>query len=875
MGRYGQTSLWYKTPSSHQQVQSKMDSVNSVTLASQLAKHSRSLKNAIHSTLLQYLEQPSDEPEPELVVLYQQTQKLFHLPSVDNEGIDIFADLFGQTVTYVLFINRLANIASDGAALNPVLTLIKSFLAVKSHAAQEKILSIKRALQCINTNPSPKRNTQSQIIHFYEEYLHHYQRKTRKTKGVYYTPDAVVGFIIRSIDTQLTEQFDLPMGIASTKTWKQVAQKTGISIPSGITDETPFVQILDPATGTGTFIRHLIVYIREKQKSKWREQRLSKEQMTQRWAKYLRGKNGLLNRIVGMELLPTPCIIAHLQLGMVLQDDLPFVFTEQDRLHLYSTNALTSTANHQVLGNRPFTVIIGNPPYAGSSKNIDEWIMTLMKDYKVEPGGSERLKERNPKWINDDYVKFIRLAQWHIERTTVGVIGFVTPHGYLDNPTFRGVRWRLWTTFDNIYLFDLHGNARKKESHKPGRRDENVFAIMQGVAVGLFSKSTTEKKGNYGKVYHGEIYGTKLQKTKALEKHEVQTIAKQSLPVLLDQLPYLFMKPLNVSEILPYTNGFSIAEATHNTVGIVTGRDNLVIAFTKEELIQQMQTHLGKNASNTDLDESRIKTITYRPFDQRFIYYDDVWVERTRKKVMTHFHTSNNLGFIFKRGHTTPQAPPMFITNHAIEFRSWSRPGMQGGDYVSPMYLRHVDSQNTTLNLTLETKSRLLRYAKSEQQIFDYIYGIVHHPSYQTLFADLLAHDFPRIPYPKTQDRFTSYASLGEQLRSFHLLQHPEFEKVSSNLQRPTGESCSQSNQINIIRREGRKVWINDNEFFVGVSEVAWEAYIGGYQPAQKWLKDRMGRQLSTQEVIHYHKIIIALEKTTALRNKFAAVQPI
>ncbi|HRO08537.1 MAG TPA: N-6 DNA methylase [Saprospiraceae bacterium] len=325
------------------------------------------------------------------------------------------------------------------------------------------------------------------IIHFYETFLSEYDPKLRKARGVWYTPQPVVNFIVWAVDEILKTEFDLPQGLADTSKTKIKVDVQGKKVEQ----EVHKVQILDPATGTGTFLAEVVKHIHKKFEG---QQGI--------WSNYV--ETHLLPRLNGFELLMASYAMAHLKLDLLLTET-GYKPTKDQRFRVYLTNSLeehhqdtgtlfanwlsteANEANH-IKRDNPVMVVIGNPPYSGESANKGEWIMNLMEDYKKEPGGKEKLKERNPKWINDDYVKFLRYGQHYIEKNGEGILAFINPHGFLDNPTFRGMRWNLMKTFDKIYTIDLHGNAKKKETAPDGSSDQNVFDIMQGVSINIFVK---------------------------------------------------------------------------------------------------------------------------------------------------------------------------------------------------------------------------------------------------------------------------------------------------------------------------------------------------------------------------------------------------
>ncbi|PKQ04448.1 MAG: DNA methyltransferase, partial [Alphaproteobacteria bacterium HGW-Alphaproteobacteria-11] len=366
------------------------------------------------------------------------------------------------------------------------------------------------------------------FLHFYETFLAAYNPAKRKARGVWYTPEPVVNFIVRAVDEVLQTEFGLPDGLADTS-------KVTVDWDTGQTDkkakavtirkEVHRVQILDPAVGTGTFLAEVVKQIAPKVKG-------VAEGM---WSAYI--EKDLIPRLHGFELLMASYAMCHMKLDMVLTE-LGYKPTgAPPRLGVYLTNSLEEgePANYalpfaQWLSNEvkqansikrdmPIMVVIGNPPYSGESANKGDWIMRLMEAYKKEPGGKEKLKERNPKWINDDYVKFIRFSEHLIEKNGEGILGFISSHGYLDNPTFRGMRWHLMKTFDKIFVLDLHGNSNKKEKTPDGKSDKNVFDILTGVAIVIaVKKGDSAKNKPLAEVVHRDLWGERDAKYDALWK---------------------------------------------------------------------------------------------------------------------------------------------------------------------------------------------------------------------------------------------------------------------------------------------------------------------------------------------------------------------
>ena len=748
------------------------------------------------------------------------------------------------------------------------------------------------------------------VIHFYETFLTEYDPKLRKSRGVWYTPEPVVNFIVRAVDDILKEDFGLPQGLADTSKTKIKVEHQGKKVQQ----EVHKVQILDPAAGTGTFLAEIVKHI-------------YKEFEGQQgvWSNYV--EDHLIPRLNGFEILMASYAMAHLKLDMLLQET-GYEPRNPKRFRVFLTNSLEehhpdtgtlfanwlsaeASAADQVKRDTPVMVVLGNPPYSGESANKGKWIMELMEDYKKEPGGKEKLKERNPKWINDDYVKFIRYAQHFIERNGSGVIAYINPHGYLDNTTFRGMRWHLLKTFDKIYIIDLHGNAKKKETAPDGSKDENVFDIQQGVSINFFVKTGKKTANQLGKIYHKDLYGLRENKYEFLLKNSLLVTDMMALP-LKAPMYYMVQKDFELEEL--YLSGFAVQDffEKHN-VGIVTARDGFTIQNSKKDLVNVIEGFLELNDEDArakfklgkdvrdwkvsyakkDLqshypDKGQFVKLSYRPFDDKWTFYSGKskgFHCYPRFDIMQHFLQGSNFGLVIPKINKEDSA--FFITKHIMGHKLCSAYDINS---LFPLYLypdtkgqQHLDpSTSRTPNLNMEIVDKIaqklgLRFTPEKEDtegtfapidILDYIYAVLHSPTYREKYKEFLKIDFPRVPYPEDQDAFWQLVKLGGELRQIHLLESPKVD------QRITTYPQTGSNLVEKLRYEifddsdtGR-VWINNEQYFDGVPKIAWEFYIGGYQPAQKWLKDRKGRELSFEDILHYQKIVVALVETDRLMKE-------
>jgi predicted helicase len=850
------------------------------------------------------------------------------ISDIDNKS---FSDLYAQTIAYGMFAARyhdptLQNFSREEAVKlipksNPFLRKLFKDIADEDLDTRlvwiiDELVNVFLAsdVATIMKNFGKSTKQEDPVVHFYETFLGAYNPALRKARGVWYTPQPVVNFIVRAVDDILKTEFDLPEGLADSSKKKIKVNYQGKQIEK----EVHQVQILDPATGTGTFLAETIKHIHKKY-----------EGLGGIWSKYV--EDDLIPRINGFELLMASYAMAHLKLDMLLTDT-GYVPTKDQRLRVFLTNSLeephpdsgTLWGNllsdeadqaNEVKRDTPVMCIIGNPPYSGESANKGDWIMKLMEDYKKEPGGIQKLQEKNPKWINDDYVKFLRYGQHYIEKNGQGVLAFINPHGFLDNPTFRGMRWHLLKTYDKIYTIDLHGNSKKKETAPDGSADVNVFDIMQGVSINIFVKTGKKKANELGKVFHSDLYGKREIKYEFLSQNSVSSIAYKELP---NVAPNYFFLNKDFDAQKEYDLGFSLKNIfVLNGTGIVSKRDEIAFKNNKNEIskiindiyslncieIKEKYNNVGwesrdgkvefvkDSVMKNGVSEKMFVRYNYRPFDIKWTYYSGDskgFIGWPVKQVMQHFLKEENVGLVFKLGNSEENSASAMVTDKITDFRSWSRSGMQGGDYVAPLYLYPEDNGQQTidqseartpnlnseivkqiadkLGLTFTNEKENTKGTFSPIDILDYIYAVLHSPTYREKYKEFLKIDFPRVPYPKDQDSFWKLVKLGGEIRQIHLLESPVVEKPISKYPM-TGD-----NIVGKLKYENGNVFINETQYFEGVPEVAWNFYIGGYQPAQKWLKDRKDRELQIDDIRHYLKIIVALSETDRLMKEIDKV---
>ena len=852
----------------------------------------------------------------------QQQMEAFTQTLLHNITKQEFADVYAQTITYGLFVARLNSPSFDTfsraeardlvSRTNPFLRNLFDYISgaqLEERAVWivEDLVEVFRACDIKGIMARFTKGQSDPFLYFYETFLTAYDKVTKKKRGVYYTPQPVVNFIVRVVDDILQKEFGLNYGLADTSKIKY--EITDRISGKKYKKDVFKVQLLDPATGTGTFLAETIKAIYAKFQN---QQGL--------WPQYV--KDALIPRLHGFELMMTPYVMCHLKLEMVLREtgyDLSLAHNQ--RFNVYLTNALENQniinqplfaswlaeearSAYEIKNDTPIMVVLGNPPYSGESSNgpLFQQELTI---YKQEPHGG-KLQEKNSKWINDDYVKFIRLAQMFIDKNKEGVLAYITNNAFTDNPTFRGMRYNLLQSFDKIYILNLHGSARKKEKAPNGEKDENVFNIMTGVSINLFVK-TTHKKDSLAQVFYADLYGTRKEKFHFLEKNTMSSIPWKKLNL---DTEFYFFTDKDFSAQNQYNNGFKINEFFPlNSVGIVTARDSMCIQNTKEAMqdtiqtfaslepeIARLQFQLGKDVRDwqvqwaqkdlldTKLDTDNILSISYRPFDTKFTYYtgnSKGFHCMPRGKVMRHFVNRENIALnVSKLVKSFPDWHHIFISKHITESSLVSNKTSEIA-YVFPLYI-YADSQDFDLTREPNVNMKMvntfalktgLTFTKEKEDnketfspidILDYIYGILHSNKYRKKYAEFLKIDFPRVPYPQDKTYFREIAQLGAELRKFHLLE--------GNISLITSYPVAGDNNIEEISYQNDRVYINKNQFFDKVPTTVWEFFIGGYQPAQKWLKDRKGHCLNFQEIMHYQKILSVLKYTEDISQKIDSI---
>jgi len=853
-----------------------------------------------------------------------------------------FGDIYAQTIAYGMFAARLHDPTLETFSRQEAAELIpksnpflrKLFQYIAGYDLDDRIIwivdglaDIFRATDVEGLLKNFGKSTQQHdpIIHFYETFLAEYDPKLRKSRGVWYTPEPVVNFIVRAVDDILKDEFGLKDGLADTS-----KTKIKVKVPThdkrhkdGMVEEereVHRVQILDPATGTGTFLAEVIKQIYTKFEG---QQGI--------WTKYV--EEHLIPRLNGFEILMASYAMAHLKLDLLLQEtgyNASASGASNQRFKVYLTNSLeehhpnsgtlfanwlseeANEANH-IKRDAPVMVVMGNPPYSGESSNKGDWIMDLMEDYKREHTGA-KLKEHNIKFVNDDYVKFIRYSQSVIDRNEDGILAFITNHNFLNNPTFRGMRWSLINSFNDIYLIDLHGNSFRGEIIPDNiNKDENVFDIRTGVSIIIAVKRKKDKK--LAKVRLLDLYGSREIKYNFLINKDLKKIEFENIDL---NKPNFYFKKFNQNLKIRYQKGLSVIDFFKTySLGILTKNDSICISFSNQELIKtltdfkeinsdELRTKYNIKPDSRDWklnnaiedviknwNKDSIKKVSYRPFDDRYTFISGEskgFIAYPQKKISLPIEQESNLGLILTRQLASLPFYHAFVANKISEQCYMSGRSREGGT-VFPLYLYPEESGQQTLagkperipNLDkkilkdIEEKLGLKFVPEKEKDkstfapidLLDYIYAVLHSPSYREKYKEFLKIDFPRVPYPLEQDKFWELVKLGGELRQIHLLEAEVIEKPITSYPKDGDNVVTNritKNDPGFVEDESNpdfgKVWINETQYFDKVPLLAWEFYIGGYQPAQKWLKDRRDRELSIEDIMHYQKIIVALTET-------------
>lgn len=845
---------------------------------------------------------------------------------VHDMTIEQFSDFYSQTILYGLFVARvydkspetftLQEAADLIPAINPFLKKIFKQLALADlHGAikwvVEDLVSIFRVT---DMNRVMHNYGKDPLVHFYEDFLEAYNPKIREDYGVWYTPEEVVRFMVNAVDTILREKLGIEKGLAD---------KTRTTYKNRSLHQ---VQILDPATGTGTFLAITAEKIYDSYKGKegmWPEDVV----------------NEIIPRLIGFEYLMAPYTMAHLKVATALHLD-EIKDNQPERLQIFLTNSLEedhpeeklefakfitdeSNAASIIKRDTPVMVVMGNPPYNEKSANNGEWITDLMDAYKQEPGktrinlGFSKKKnkniykntlegEKNPKGINNDYCKFIRLGQKFVEETGSGVLAYICANTFLDTSLFRGMRYELLHKFDEIYIINLHGSNKRNESTE-NIKDECVFNIKVGVSINIFIKHKDVNDRQQARVFYKDIFGTQKEKLQYLSNHVFKDI---DFLEIIPSAPFYTFKNRSKQLREQYDSGFNIRELMNvNVQGFTTDKDNVAIKYEKEgieDIVNAMLSdkddaelkdeygfsdsrdwNLAKGRAlikAIDNKQDFISRVCYRPFDECWTFFHKALVTYPRPLLQSSVHNRNNIVLCLgKEGNTIGDKEWSLVYCSTLPTDKNVIP--RGGAYLFPLYvydqtgIAHTNFSNTIIT-QLEEKTSLYLQPISDTErlkggflaidLFDYIYAILHSSRYRTIYHECLQDGFPSIPYPTSADYFYQIAELGKRMRNLHLLlgiseqdistTYPEWRSVDNNL-------C-EIHKFKETRGGFGQVWINKQQYFDNVPIEAWNMVVSGYQPLDRWLKDRKGKKLTNDEIEHYQKMIVALEKQSELMKE-------
>ena len=770
----------------------------------------------------------------------RQLYRAFQETLIHDLKEDDFADMYAQTIAYGLLAARMSrpmgitssNITDMVPNTNPFLRdILGTFIATGGR--QGKIdfdeLGVQEIVELLNSPDTHmeavlrdfgnRTRQEDPVIHFYELFLTEYDKKKKVQRGVFYTPQPVVSYIVRSVQELLQKGFGLEDGLADVTTWGQMIKRNNdIKIPEGVSPNEPFVQILDPAVGTATFLVEVIDVIHKTMMAKWLKQGHMALEFPQLWNEYV--PKNLLPRLYGYELMMAPYAIAHMRLGLKLFETGYRFGAENARANVYLTNSLEpagevgphrkfeqlapalaheAKAVNAIKWNKHFTVIIGNPPYSGVSANTGDWISRLVQDYYQVDGSG--LGERNPKWLQDDYVKFLRAGQFLCEQNPMAIFGFITNHGYIDNPTFRGMRQSLLTSFRELWVLDLHGNIKKRETTSNGSLDENVFDIQQGVAVFLAARGTKNALG----LKQSDVFGNRVDKYALLTTNTVNTLTWRAVSPVSPFYVFLPQDEDVRAEYLCYSSIKKIMPV--NVLGFQTHRDHFAVAIDRETIVTRCEalrnTHLTDGEIKTQYElsdntgwnvrdarksiredykwESHVVPCLYRPFDTRWCYFSTVAMDRPRRELLDHVAEKENLCLLVPR---------------QVSFLPWQHTGVsrivaesclvsnktKEGNYNFPLYLYPPDdfltsSTSKKVNFSGQFLNELssaigqkldeingLPDGLSPEQIFHYVYGLLYSPTYRSRYAEFLKTDFPRLPLASSLELFRALSLLGGEL---------------------------------------------------------------------------------------------------------------
>lgn len=922
-----------------------------ITTTTELVEELAKLATSIRKRADTILSRESDRgPMRQLYGAFKTT--LIHDLSEDD-----FADVIAQTISYGLLAARFSNKGSISIKslvdmippTNPFLReLLGELLAVAGRkkgtfdfdelGIQDVVDLLNQAnAEAVKSDFGNRTRNEDPVIHFYEHFLKAYDKKKKVQRGVFFTPQPVVSYIVRSVHELLQTEYGLVDGLADTTTWDEMVKRIkGLMIPDGAKPGDPFVLILDPATGTATFLVEVIEIIFTHLKKKWTDLGKKPAEISRLWNEYV--PRNLLPRLYGYELMMAPYTIAHMKLALKLQEinarlgQFDLEFATDERAHIYLTNSLEpagddkqgvlegifpaltheAAAVNRVKKGKRFTVVIGNPPYSGFSSNRNDWIEALLKgdvhwgkaNYYEVAGKSIAEKKI---WLQDDYVKFMRLSHLLLEQTTIGIHGMITNHSYLDSPTCRGMRFQMLQFFNRLFFIDLHGSTKRAEEPPGGIADENVFDILPGVTIAICGRSCA---AGIEDVRSFDLWGTRAYKSDWLSRNgisKVDWIKPNPCP------PYYLFAKRQLEFDKEYLAFYSLKEIfPFYATGIQTSRDDFATDFDRFSLEDRLRIFFDLRRTDGQISETfglsdtrgwKIKEVrrsssfesvqcaitqcVFRPFDRKWIALTKDVVDWPRLEVMSCV-SRNSLGLLCSRQQSTAGFRHAMVVDGPADMFCISNKSREG-QTVFPLYSKQDDDlfhtrqdsprnpnfgnafTNDLAKLFHNGRPQNVEQGLTDKEInctFQYIYAILYSQAYRTRYSDLLKIDFPRLPLTSSLDLFRALAKLGGELVALHLMESPKLDK------RITEWIGGPNSHVEKVTYSNETVWTNkaQSEGFRGIPENVWNFHIGGYQVCEKWLKDRKGRPLSEDDISHYQKIVVALSETIRLMQEIDQV---
>jgi predicted helicase len=909
----------------------------SKALAERLADLARSIRQRVNAVL-----KIESDKGP-----LRRLHRAFRDALIHDLAEDDFADMYAQTIAYGLLTARVSrpsglvaeNLSDMVPVTNPFLKdLLDSFLSAGGRKGKvdfdelgiSEVVELLRDanMEAVLRDFGDRNPEEDPAIHFYELFLKEYDPKNRMQRGVFYTPRPVVSYIVRSVHELLQTEFGLEDGLASTVTWDEMAKRhMGIKIPADVALDSAFVQVLDPATGTATFLVEVIDVIYRTLTAKWQGQRLTESQQSTAWNEYV--PKHLLPRVHGYELMMAPYAIAHMKIGLKLFET-GYRFGSNERARIYLTNALEPPSDHKqqreftewapalaheaqavnaIKRHQRFTVIIGNPPYAQYSMNLDDVAKAHINKFRFANGHKVRARnalqlERN---LNDDYVKFLGMSS-DIFPTATGILGIITNRMFLDSESLVGLREWMYSNFNRVWVVDLWGSS--EESRRVARLtgDENVFDILQGVAISFWA-CRRPNPGTAKPVAFREVIGQRTYKYSLLSDDlELNGDGwDEILPVPKDW--WLSRnatshgsgeQEFTLPEIFPRYSTLVASNRDHLVVdydaNVVQENISLVQAFrgSDEKLAERFNITLkaGWNVSAARQKLAKIRKISdfiqdieYRPFDRRSIFFDPtlVWqmapvcsnnVLRGRSNRVLISLGKNRAETINGQWITATLADKSVVStrDNASGFPLYlydcdeelGFSGAEGRPNLSPEFLRQI----SVLFGLPQVGNFGLPKGLSPEDILHYIYAVVQSEGYRKRYAEFLKSDFPRLPFTQSLELFRKLVRLGSELVALHLLESPRLDKSVTHYIGPSNP------EVEKISHARTAVWLDKQQTrgFRDVSEAVWNFQVGGYQVCEKWLKDRRGRTLSQKDIAHYSKIIVALNETIRIMSEIDRV---